>query len=253
MTQLIDTHYHLDFIKDKHTRYLVLEQLAAENIEVVAQTILPSEFVQLNEQFEWPTNTPKRLSLGFHPWYMTNIEIELSVFEQNLSKTIYIGEIGLDFVPKRLEQVDMQTQIEIFSQIISWLCNYPSPFVVSIHAVRAEKIVVDILEQFEVSNFGVTPIIHRFNGTSDDLVRLMKLGGYISVHSTMVTSKKGRAYIKQAPLERLLLETDLPDARCDYVVEVKDQLQCVISAIEEIKCCDIEPTLYSTQEKLYGL
>lgn len=253
MTKLIDTHYHLDFIKDRHTRYLVLEQLAAEHIEVVAQTVLPSEFVQLNEQFEWPKNTSKRLSLGFHPWYISNVEEELDIFKHNLSQTTYVGEIGLDFVPKRLEQVDMKTQIEIFSQIISWLCDYPSQFVVSIHAVRAEKDVIDILEKFDVGNYGVTPIIHRFNGTSDDLMYLMKIGGYISIHSTMTVSKKGRAYIKQIPLERLLLETDLPDKNSDYTIDVKKQLQCVISAIEEIKGCDIKPILYDVQEKLYGL
>lgn len=253
MTKLIDTHYHLDFIEDRRTRYLVLEQLAAQHIEIVAQTILPSEFMTLNERFEWPKNTSKRLSLGFHPWYIKNIDMEMSIFEQNLSKTRYIGEVGLDFVPKRLEQVDMATQLEIFSQIMSWLCDYPSRFVVSIHAVRSEKEVLDILEKFDVVNYGIIPIIHRFNGTGDDLIRLMKLGGYISVHSTMTASKKGRAHIKQTPLERLLLETDLPDGQTDYVAEVNEKLHCVISAIEEIKQCDIRATLYDVQKKLYGL
>lgn len=253
MNKLIDTHYHLDFIEDDTVRRLVLEQLVSYNIDIVAQTVLPSDFVKLNEQFEWPKNTTKRVSLGFHPWYMENIEVELDIFKNNLSKTMYIGEIGLDFVPKRLEQISAEQQIAVFSKIMTWLCHHPSRFVVSIHAVRAEKMVVDILEQLNVISFGVCPIIHRFNGTSDDLVRLMKLGGYISVHPTMLASKKGRAYIKQIHVERLLLETDLPDSEENYAIKVKECLENVVFAIEEIKRCDIKSTLYDVQKKLYGL
>lgn len=252
MKKLIDTHYHLDFIEDDQVRRIVLEQLAMNNIEIVAQTILPSDFVKINEQFKWPKNTTKRLSLGFHPWYLKNIEEELDVFKNNLSNTMYIGEIGLDFVPKRIEQISAEQQIDVFSTIMTWLCHHPSKFVVSIHAVRAEKVVIDILEKLNVVNFCVYPIIHRFNGTSDDLVRLIKLGGYISVHSTMIASKKGRAYIKQAPLEKLLLETDLPQGRADYAIEVKEQLEYILSAIEDIKCCAVKPILHDVQKKLYG-
>lgn len=253
MEKLIDTHYHLDFIKDDKVSSLVLEQLAADKIEIVAQTLLPSHFVKMNEQFEWPTTTTKRLSLGFHPWFIKNIEDELNVFKNNLSKTMYIGEVGLDFVPKRVEKISREQQIAVFSKIMTCLCHHPSNFIVSIHAVRAEKVVIDILEQLNVVSHGVSPIIHRFNGTSDDLARFLKLGGYISVHSTMFASKKGCAYIRQIPLERLLLETDLPSDGMNYVDEVKKQLEYVVSMMEKIKCCDIKPTLYAVQEKLYGI
>ena len=54
------------------------------------------------------------------------------------------------------------------------------------------------------------PIFHRFGGTSDELTRLIRAGGYISVNPRMLRTKRGRAYVSQVPVDRLLLETDLP-------------------------------------------
>ena len=65
-------------------------------------------------------------------------------------------------------------------------------------------------ESGQASGKSFVPIFHRFGGTSDELTRLIRTGGYISVNPLMLRTKRGRAYVSQVPVDRLLLETDLP-------------------------------------------
>ena len=53
-------------------------------------------------------------------------------------------------------------------------------------------------------------ILHWFSGTSDDLNRAVAAGCYFSVGPRMLASRRGREYARQIPLDRLLLETDMP-------------------------------------------
>ena len=53
-------------------------------------------------------------------------------------------------------------------------------------------------------------ILHWFSGTSDDLNRAVTAGCHFSVGPRMLASRRGREYARQIPLDRLLLETDMP-------------------------------------------
>lgn len=235
MAVLLDTHYHFDFLADQELRAAFLDELsqatvrttegAELGINVVAQTIKPSEYVQLIEQaagLEAPGRRLPLWSLGFHPWQITSAEqadAELSLFRSHLGSTRFIGEIGLDFAPRRLQQASEELQMRVFREILEMVCDAAenatggsgSPYVLSIHAVRASTSVLDVLEELGVAERNVAPIIHWFSGTSDELTRLIKLGGLISVNHHMLESKRGRAYAKQIPADRFLIETDLPE------------------------------------------
>lgn len=231
---LLDTHFHLDFVPAPQ-RATLLAELAESDVQVVAQTVLPSEFqVQ-------PGALP---SLGFHPWWVTpTFESELEAFASYLPQTRFIGEIGLDFSPRRVGSAPLQ--IEALRRIFSLLKG--PPYVLSIHAVRAATEVLDLLPD------NVIPVFHRFSGTSDELTRLMQSGGYISVHPSMLESKKGRAYVKQMPEDRLLLETDLP-ASTSAVVSAGDvvaSLQGTLETLSELLGQDMAPVINQTQQDVY--
>ncbi|MBC2681010.1 hypothetical protein GSS87_01000 [Corynebacterium sp. 4HC-13] len=246
-------------------------------VNVVAQTLTPSDYVVLIHEAEQLAAPGRRLplwSLGFHPWYITSrkqADAELAVFRSQLRSTRFIGEIGLDFAPRRLEQASAELQTHVFRTIVTEVCaaagevrgadathyamarevsdrakrhhppfgdtadhissrkHSPSncssaphvPYVLSIHAVRASSAVIDILEELHIGRYNVAPIIHWFSGTSDELTRFIALGGYISVNHRMLATKRGRAYARQIPVERLLIETDLPESpvissQCSY-------------------------------------
>jgi TatD DNase family protein len=210
--RLIDTHYHYDFLPHS-ARPEFRATLANEGIDFIAQTVLPSGFTQLERE------NLTMAAVGFHPWYITdNYEEELDIFRAALTRTRFVGEVGLDFAPRRLDDVSSATQLHVFTSILEAVRDTTSaqPFIMSIHTVRSATEALDLLEEVGVESEHAVPIFHRFGGTSDELTRLIRGGGFISVNPLMLRTKRGRAYVTQVPVDKLLLETDLPTEKdCD--------------------------------------
>lgn len=225
---MLDTHYHFDFLPVQ-ARASFLAELGRLGTDVVAQTVMPAGFVALEDGSERGESVPALRSLGFHPWYIDDdVEQQLATFARAVTRTRFIGEIGLDFSPRRLDALPADQQISVLRSLFELVQKAASsstndanaentadpksyrPYVLSLHAVRSAGTVVELLSEHGLVDSGVIPVIHRFNGTSDELTGLIRLGGYISVHPSMLTSKRGRAYIQQVPDDRLVLETDLP-------------------------------------------
>ncbi|MFW9252649.1 TatD family hydrolase [Corynebacterium amycolatum] len=208
--RLIDTHFHYDFLPPA-SRERFKAEIAREGVEIIAQTVRPSGFVELERE-----NLPM-VAVGYHPWYIDdNYERELDIFREALPRTRFVGEIGLDFAPRRLDDVSAETQIHVLTSILDAVRASNQSHILSIHTVRSAGVVLDLLEprmdseSGQASGKSFVPIFHRFGGTSDELTRLIRTGGYISVNPLMLRTKRGRAYVSQVPVDRLLLETDLP-------------------------------------------
>lgn len=226
---LLDTHFHLDFLSSP-------EEFAKIAPPVIAQTVLSSAF------------TPgPRQALGYHPWWVgTDHEKELALFDAHLPHAQLIGEIGLDFSPKRIHNSDLQERV--FTHIVGSL---DSSHVMSIHAVKSATRVLDLLEDCPA-----TPIIHWFSGNSDELTRLIRIGGFISVNPRMLESKRGRAFVKQVPQDRILLETDLPTSD---ELTMREQAELVLSLLQntaeqmsQLRGCDMVPIIEENQKRLFG-
>lgn len=120
----------------------------------------------------------------------------------------YIGEVGLDFSPAHVQTRSMQ--LEAFERIVRTCAENPcGARVVSIHAVQAAREALDILERHALTR-SATCVFHWFSGTSDDFLRLRRLGCCVSVNNRMLATRRGREYARQMPDDRLLLETDAP-------------------------------------------
>ncbi|AKK04107.1 TatD family hydrolase [Corynebacterium epidermidicanis] len=241
---LLDTHFHLDFLPaDQRASVLSLP-----GISVVPQTVLPSTFGEVA--------TYDRASLGFHPWWVgEDHEVELARFATHLPSTTFIGEIGLDFAPRH--QGTAELQVAVLTHILELLRADGRDFVMSIHAVRAASTVLDLLEQAEMPG---TPVFHWFSGSSDELTRLIDLGGYISINPRMLETKRGRAYARQVPAARLLLETDLPaqtsTADGDVGQQVADAvtraLAETLGTLVELRDDEVRDQIEMNQRRLYG-
>lgn len=300
MNILLDTHYHLSFIENMKLRVEFLDAIREQKIAIVAQTILPSEFLALHEQFGETCSGPDSrearearnargmrdsrearnsnvlLSLGFHPWWVDpqeDMEKEMDAFTEALHFTPYIGEIGLDFSSKYGSTEKKRAQLEIFRKIIESILQAENPvdkasnYILSIHAVQSTTQVLDILEEYEVSAKNhVIPILHRFHGTSDELTRHIRLGGYLSVHPKTLATKRGRAYVQQVPGERLLLESDLPTERMVEIPStggidlgismahtLKNSLEDSLGTLSALRQEDMLPIILATQNKLFQI
>lgn len=265
---LLDTHSHWDFLP-ANRRYSVASILREENIHLVAQTVLPSSYLALKNEKEEAEKAGSDvfrmpiLSLGFHPWWVDTPEKnqkELAFFADALSETRFIGEVGLDFSEKRLMNAPAEEQRNVLRTIFRLVreeaLHHAVPYVFSLHAVRALTPLLDLYEEEHLVLPNVFPIVHRFAGTSDALTRLIRIGGLLSVHPAMLETKRGRAYIKQIPADRLLLETDLPTKPPSeeqlFLVQVKESLTGTIACLSSLRGEDMMAVMQSTQNKLYG-
>ncbi|MEL4357554.1 MULTISPECIES: TatD family hydrolase [unclassified Luteococcus] len=274
---LLDSHHHFDFLTGVRARRHFLAQLASDDVRLVAQTLAPSDFMELVAQSnELGDGTPLPLwSVGFHPWYIEDADhaqAELAVFAQAVQQTRFVGEVGLDFSPRRLEQAPPDLQRRVLRELLEHTCQAAEqgstgqPHVVSLHAVRSAGDVLDLLTELDATNRNVVPVFHRFGGTSNDLTRLIKLGGHLSVHPQLLTRKRGRAFLQQVPADRLLLESDLPRERtpgeeqedpqetaAEAARELVSSLTQTLTALSQLRQWDMATEITQTQSRLYGI
>src|SRR5689334_13981744 len=94
----------------------------------IAMTNLPSHFVA---GLPHVRNFKRiRLALGLHPLAVTKHKQEMRLFEQSLSLTSFIGEIGLDF--SKEGKSSKEKQQESFKEVCKLL--HESKKVISIHS-----------------------------------------------------------------------------------------------------------------------
>lgn len=218
---LLDTHHHFDFLDGWELRARFLKRLADEDVRIVAQTLLPSLFLELRDGAARRDGlvVPPLWSVGFHPWEIRDdgqVEAELAAFDEAMRATRFVGEIGLDFSPRRLEAAPAELQRGVLREVLERACRAgegasgAEPVVLSIHAVRAVGDVLALLEEVEAPRRNVVPIFHRFAGGVHDVPRLLALGGCLSVHPQLLAGRRGRHVLERMPSDRLLLESDLP-------------------------------------------
>lgn len=269
MTTLLDAHHHFDFLEGWGLRRRLLAALEAEGIRLVAQTLTPSSFLELQAAAgeELRGARPPLWSAGFHPWRIEGgeqAERELEALEAALSLTRFVGEIGLDFVPRRLEAAPAELQLRVLRRVLELACSAgerrgaDEPVVLSIHAVRAGGEVMRLLAEARVDERNVVPVLHRFPGGEQEVRRLIELGGCLSVHPSMLEGRRGRAAVAQMPGDRLLLESDLPREQVAAgadpgAEELARSLRGALAGIAELRGEDVAEQIAHAQSRLYDV
>ncbi|PQP92880.1 uncharacterized protein Pyn_12803 [Prunus yedoensis var. nudiflora] len=126
---------------------------------------------------------------GLHPWYVAERTPNwLNTLKQFFEATpsAAVGEIGLD-KGSQGKKVDFTDQVNVFRQQLELAKELKRP--ASIHCVRA---------------FGSAEMVPEF----------ANLGAYFSFSGFLMSMKvhKAKRMLKMVPSERILLETDAPDA-----------------------------------------
>jgi len=194
---MIDTHCHIDMYKNPHS---IAEESERLGIVTIGMTLLPSHF-ELG--FEHVKQYKKvRLALGMHPLKSELHKSEFNKFLFYLDKTSYIGEIGLDFSIEGINHKELQ--IESFKRILFSISGKPK--IVSLHTRRAEKEVLQLLIENNISN----AIFHWYSGSISLIDEIAKHGFYFSINPAMIKSKNGKKIIERIPKNLVLTETDGP-------------------------------------------
>lgn len=201
---LFDMHCHLDFIENAND-FAALAEVCG--ITSLSNTVTPADYRALKDTFA--STTYAHLALGAHPWWIADGRIDeagLALFEKLAVDARFIGEVGLDFTGERAKASVREAQIAAFERILA-ACE--SGKVISLHANGAESTLLDLLEHTGATQANDC-ILHWYSGPSDQLKRALDLGCYFSVGKRMLKTKRGCEYARIIPLERLLLESDMP-------------------------------------------
>ena len=194
---MIDTHCHIDLYKNPK---VILDICEDKGIIVFSMTNLPSHF-EMGLPF-FHSKKYVRMALGMHPLYATLHRSEFSKFELYLSKTSYIGEVGLDFSKEGIETKDIQ--LASFNRILKLVSDKKK--ILSLHSRKAEKEVFELLIHYKIQN----AIFHWYSGGLNLIENISDAGYYFSINPAMIKSISGRKIISKIPKENVLTETDGP-------------------------------------------
>ena len=205
--RLFDMHCHLDRMANADE---VAREAVANDMALFCTTVTPADALAARSRFGTPPNV--RVGVGLHPWWTTDGrcgEIEIEQAAQLAAASRFIGEVGLDFGPRHA--ANAQRQLDALEAIARACAGHPvEGRVLSIHAVRSAGEALDVFERHGLTA-SAHCIFHWFSGTSDQLARALDAGCLFSISERMLATRRGREYARQIPLDRLLLETDLPE------------------------------------------
>jgi len=204
--KLIDTHAHLDELKNLD---LMLEEAKkAGVIAIVAvgsnhqSNIKTLEISQKRRRFVYP-------ALGLHPWELANlgtfeIDDNLRFIEQNIASAVAVGEIGLDYDKRVVKAASKELQKEVLGRLLNIAKEYAKPAI--IHSRYAWKDALQLIQDVGIDK----AVFHWFTGFSSVLRGIIDGGYFVSATPATEYHEEHRRAVKEAPLQRLLLETDCP-------------------------------------------
>ena len=124
-------HTHLDLYPDLVDAITACDQRRTATLTV---TTTPKAFTRnckVSRHSEFV-----RVGLGLHPQLVAERSAEITLFEELLPQSRYIGEIGLDAGPRHYGSFELQKSV--FERILR-MCAKEGGKILSIHSVRAAK------------------------------------------------------------------------------------------------------------------
>lgn len=197
MQNYVDFHVHIDYYENYKEVY---EYYNTNKIYALFVTNFPEVYRKSKEIFA--DSKYVKIALGYHPEMVEIKPFNRKEFDRQLDNTKYFGEVGLDFSKRFYKHRD--EQIKVFR----YICQKANDGnkIMSIHSRNAEKDVLKILNEYKVKY----AVFHWYTGSISLLQDILASGYYFSLNPSMLKSKKGKEFISNVPLERILIETDGP-------------------------------------------
>lgn len=203
---IVDTHCHLDVAEFDFDRDDVLSNCHQKNISKI---IVPAIEAKTWHKVLKLCEAEKGLypALGLHPVFINNHHAsDISKLEElvKTKKPAAIGEIGLDFYIKELDQ---RQQADLFEAQLELAKKYDLPVI--LHVRKAHDRVLQLLKKIKVKG----GFSHAFNGSLQQAKQYIDLGFKLGFGGTLTyeNSTKIHQLAKSLPLESIVLETDAPD------------------------------------------
>ena len=201
---MIDTHTHL-YMFDEDGKNII-ENMANDNLErivTIGTTVEDSKKnIEIASKYENIYAT-----VGIYPEFANDITDEdLCQIEElaHNEKVVAIGEIGLDF---HSDNFDKDAQIKMFIKELEIADKLGLPFCIHCRDA-AEKLYGILSENKNLINH--SGLMHCYSEGKEWVQKFLDLGLYISFSGNITFKKSDRSFLKDIPLEKILVETDSP-------------------------------------------
>jgi TatD DNase family protein len=203
---LVDTHCHLDFEQFDADRDAVLARARAAGVTrvLIPAVDLPSSrrAVQLAEQ-----HRELRAAVGVHPNSTHGFSRETLAELRDLAqhpKVDALGEIGIDLYWKT---VSLAEQELAFRAQLDLAADLGRPVIIHDREAHAA-----VLAGLRAAAPPAGVVLHAFSGDAAMADEAVGAGYYLGVDGPLTYKKNGglRAIFAEAPLDRVLIETDAP-------------------------------------------
>jgi TatD DNase family protein len=219
---LIDSHAHLDSPRYAEDRETLLDRAWAAGVRTILSIGIGEgpdtmhQALDLTRQYKDRPATPKIFaSAGVHPHEAQLAdEAAYTKLDQLLAEpeVIACGEIGLDYF---YDHSPRETQKQVFRRQMEIAAAHKQPIIIhcrpSDNSTNAWDDTLDMLED-QWKPTGLGGILHCFTGEWDHARRALDAGFLISFAGNITFPKAQpiRDAAAQAPLDRILVETDAP-------------------------------------------
>ncbi|MBN1405241.1 MAG: TatD family hydrolase [Candidatus Omnitrophica bacterium] len=202
---MIDTHCHLESVEQLNEALLEAKESGITGILAVGEDYESNRKTLAITSGQNPVKA--YAALGLHPGKVTAEQTEntLSQIRENIDKISAIGETGLDFWIKTAKSSGQQElQVKSFKRHIEIANKYN--LAISAHSRGAWEEALKIAESECLKKC----VFHWYSGPLNILEKIIKAGYYISATPALEYSVQHIEAIKNAPLEKILIETDSP-------------------------------------------
>lgn len=206
MTELIDSHIHLDddrFDFDRNELIKMAHLAGVSRFIVPAVTVnrFPAVLALASE------HATVEYTLGLHPYYINQHQAtDLEFLAKSLqgSGAVGVGECGLDF---SLKELDRDKQKLIFEAQVILAKHFDLPLVLHVRGAIDE--VFKILKKHDYYK----AVMHSFNGSIEQAKQITEQGVYLGFGPAVCNPKalKLKQLIESVPISHIMLETDAPD------------------------------------------
>lgn len=207
MFEIIETHCHLDYLKNKPLDEILSEAKSNGISKLITISVEPDN---LDTAFELSqTHNNIFCTQGIHPHdakLSSNEALEKIESRQRESKVVAVGEIGLDY---HYDNSPREIQKKVFEQQLDIAIRTEKPVV--IHSRDADEDMIKILTK-KSPQMKLKGVIHSFTSGPDLAKHAINLGFYLGFNGiiTFKNAHEVREIVKLCPLNRILLETDSP-------------------------------------------
>lgn len=202
----IDTHAHLNFEKFTDDLESVIDRAKKAGVEKI---IVPSSNLETSKKaIEIAEEYPSGLfaAVGLHPIHVKDESFDVDAFEKLIAnkKVVAIGETGLDYY---YDKSNIELQKEVFRKHLILAGKFDKPLI--LHSRDAGEDVLSVLME---SRGELRGVMHCFSGDWQYAKIVLEMGLYISFTGLITFSKNYDTFevIENAPLDRILIETDCP-------------------------------------------